>query len=117
MNSTYLIKVLEETGKNLRQWASQIISPKAMKQAMNERVEAVAQATAVLANIEFLRGNGADNGDSVTILCDNLDGPCAVECCGEWTGWVAKRFEGTNYMHALCAAADARYELEHKAKK
>jgi hypothetical protein len=44
-----------------------------------------------LDDLDFLRSS---EGDSVTLLCDNPDGPPdhAIECCGEWTGWSARRF-------------------------
>lgn len=51
-----------------------------------------------------------DEGDSITLLCDNPEGPPnnAVECCGEWTGWQARRFEGDTLDAAIQAAFDAR---------
>jgi len=51
-----------------------------------------------------------DEGDSITLLCDNPEGPPnnAVECCGEWTGWQARRFEGETLDAAIQAAFDAR---------
>lgn len=47
-----------------------------------------------IAALEFLR---AHEGDSVTLLCDNPDGPpdYAIECCGDWTGWAERRFSST----------------------
>lgn len=52
--------------------------------------------------IDFLR---ADEGDSVTLLCDNLDfngqPNCAVECNGYWTSWHDKRFIGDTLEAAL----------------
>lgn len=53
-----------------------------------------------LANLEFLR---AYEGDSVTLLCDNPDGPPdrAIECNGEWTGWQDRRFSSRNNLRSL----------------
>jgi hypothetical protein len=52
--------------------------------------------------IDFLR---ADEGDSVTILCDNPDfngqPNCAIECNGYWTNWQDRRFGGDTIEVAL----------------
>lgn len=52
----------------------------------------------------------AEEGDSVTILCDNPEGPPnnAVECNGAWTDWLDRRFEGDTLLRALEAAVNAR---------
>lgn len=52
----------------------------------------------------------ADEGDSITLLCDNPEGPPnnAVECCGAWTDWTDRRFEGETLDAAIRAAWDAR---------
>ncbi len=51
--------------------------------------------------IEYLRNY--DEGDSVTIMCDNPDeGPArAVECCGHWTGWADQRYTGETLLAAI----------------
>jgi hypothetical protein len=55
--------------------------------------------------IDVLR---SDEGDSVTILCDNPDfngqPNCAIECCGDWTGWLHKRFAADTLLDALSMA-------------
>ncbi|MCI1143182.1 hypothetical protein MOP88_14125 [Sphingomonas sp. WKB10] len=53
-----------------------------------------------------------EEADSVTILCDNPDGPpnAAVECCGFWTGFAERRFEGDTIVAALGAAVAAKDE-------
>lgn len=52
-----------------------------------------------------------DEGDSVTILCENPDGPNAVECNGHWTNWEDKRFEGETVLDALAAAHNECIQL------
>lgn len=58
-----------------------------------------------LADIDKLR---ADEGDSVTIYSDNAgfnDLPnCAIGCCGDWTEWFERRFDGNTVAAALHAA-------------
>lgn len=53
-----------------------------------------------------------EEADSVTILCDNPEGPPnnAVECCGFWTGFAERRFEGETIRDALSAAVAAKDE-------
>lgn len=50
----------------------------------------------------------ADEGDEVTILCDNPDfngqPNCVVECCGGWTRFGDQRFGGQTLLDALSAA-------------
>lgn len=50
----------------------------------------------------------SEEGDSVTILCDNPDfnlgANNAVECNGSWTDWKDQRFEGESLLDALSAA-------------
>lgn len=48
--------------------------------------------------------------DSVTILCDNPDGPPnnAVECSGLWTSMKDLRFEGSTLIEALRTAVRHR---------
>jgi hypothetical protein len=55
--------------------------------------------------IDLLR---AEEGDSVTILCDNPDfngqPNCAVICNGDWTGWNDRRFAADTVLDALAMA-------------
>jgi hypothetical protein len=53
-----------------------------------------------------------EEADSVTVLCDNPEGPPnnAVECCGFWTGFADRRFEGSTIREALTAAVAAKDE-------
>lgn len=50
----------------------------------------------------------ADEGDSVTILCDNPDfngqPNCAIICNGDWTDWVDRRFAADTVLDALSMA-------------
>lgn len=62
--------------------------------------------------IEELR---KDEGDTVTIVCDNpeLTGPNSlIYCNGEWTGWEDRDFIGDNIVEALEDAVQARKEAE-----
>lgn len=65
--------------------------------------------TALLATINYLR---ADEGDTVTLVCDNPDfngqPNNAVDCNGSWTDWNDKRFTGDSLFTALNAAALAK---------
>jgi len=63
--------------------------------------EPVSTAAQIVQIINDLRG---EEGDSVTILCENPDGPNAIECNGGWTNWKDKRFEGLTILDALAAA-------------
>lgn len=67
-----------------------------------------------LEKIDALR---ADEGDSITLLCDNPDGPPnnAVVCCGAWTDWQDRRFGGQTLEAAIQAAFDARAALNQGA--
>lgn len=51
----------------------------------------------------------SDEGNSVTILCDNPEGPPnnAVEVQGAWTEWEDRRFDGETLLEALTKAAEA----------
>lgn len=53
-----------------------------------------------------------EEADSVTVLCDNPDGPPnnAVKCCGFWTGFAERRFEGETILEALSRAVAAKDE-------
>lgn len=66
----------------------------AIRKEINDRLS-------VLNYIDALR---KDEGNSVTILCDNPDfgGPAsAVEVCGDWTDWKDRRFAGDTLLSAL----------------
>lgn len=69
----------------------------------------IARAVDCMRAIDFLR---ADEGDDVTILCDNPDfngqPNNAVECCGAWTRWGDRRFTGDTLEDALHVAATAK---------
>lgn len=67
------------------------------------------RAVRAWACIEILR---EEEANSVEILCDNPEGPpnAAVICCGDWTGWDERRFEGDNVFEALEAAVAAHRE-------
>lgn len=71
-----------------------------------------ASADTELECLRLIHALRAEEGDAVTILCDNPEpGPSkanAVECCGFWTDWEDRRFEGDNLTEALKAAAKAR---------
>lgn len=60
--------------------------------------------------VEMLNYLRADEGDSVTLNCDNPDGPPnnAVECCGGWTDWTERRFAGESLDAAVRAAYQAK---------
>jgi hypothetical protein len=63
--------------------------------------------------IEQLR---ADEGDAVTILCDDpeasaSDERLAIECCGSWTDWKHQRFYGESVLQCLAKAVTARASL------
>lgn len=51
----------------------------------------------------------APEGHAITLICDNPDfngqPNCAIEVCGDWTDWQAKRFTGDTVMEALRKAA------------
>lgn len=68
-----------------------------------------ADDTALVATINYLR---ADEGDTVSLLCDNPDfngqPSNAVECNGGWTDWTDKRFTGDSLFAALNNAALAK---------
>lgn len=53
-------------------------------------------------------------GDSVNILCDNHEGTSdnAIECCGSWTNWDVRRFEGTTISDCLVGAVDTKAAVE-----
>lgn len=67
---------------------------------MSERAEEIIRL------IDLLR---ADEGDGVTILCDNPDfngqPNCAVICNGGWTSWEDRRFAADTILDALSMAA------------
>src|ERR1700723_3484040 len=54
--------------------------------------------------VRLINFQRADDGDSVTILCNNPDfngqPNCAIVCNGDWTGWVDKRFAADTVLGA-----------------
>ena len=100
----------EETPPSL--WAdrlrAQLSAPADGKQAG----EAVAwREVEMMRLIDFLR---SQEGDEVTICCDNPDfngqPNCAVICNGDWTGWEDRRFAADTVLDALSMAA-TEYQL------
>ena len=72
------------------------------------RIEKTNRALRMANAIDFLR---SEEGDSVTVLCDNpeFDGPHnCIETGGAWTEWVDKRFCGDTLQEALEKACEAR---------
>jgi hypothetical protein len=65
--------------------------------------QSIAAQAHIAGLIDFLRD---EEGDSVTVLCDNPEGPPnnAVVCNGRWTEWKDKRFKGDTLADALSAA-------------
>lgn len=70
-------------------------------------VDLLGDDSKILAAVSVLRLN---EGSSVTILCDNPDGPPnnAIEVVDEWTGWEPRRFEGSTLLGALLKAIATR---------
>lgn len=67
----------------------------------------IADLCVTIGNIEQCR---AVEGDSVCILCDDPDADendkvCAVEACGDYTGYEPQRFYGRSWEDALAKAA------------
>lgn len=53
----------------------------------------------------------SEEGDALTLLADNPDGPPnnAVECCGAWTDYNDRRFEGATLTEAVFNAYKVRF--------
>lgn len=83
--------------------------PNTIRQSIAEVIEDLSKAAEIVRLIDELR---ADEGDSVEILCDNPDfngqPNCAVVCCGDWTGWLHKRFAADTLLDTLSMAATER---------
>jgi hypothetical protein len=45
-----------------------------------------------------------EEGNVVTIPCDNPEGDCAVDVAADWTDWKERRFTGRTVSDALAAA-------------
>lgn len=75
----------------------------------NRRV--IVRALETVGLIDALRD---DEGNAVTISCDNPEGPPnnAIEVTADWTDWEPRRFEGDNVLDALRAAAFSRPDGE-----
>jgi hypothetical protein len=71
--------------------------------AMKQRIVDRCAAWRAVENLRMAEGN------SVTLLNDNPDGEpnSAVDCCGEWTEWVPRRFVGNCVEEALRNANNA----------
>lgn len=74
------------------------------------RLASQADQGEAMGNIDRLRD---DEGDSVTILCDNpgdfdMSYNVAIDCNGGWTGWIDRRFTGQNVADCLRQAVEAR---------
>lgn len=69
-----------------------------------------------LKRLEDLR---SDEGDSVTLFCDNPEGPPnnAIECNGGWTDWNDRRFSGETLEAAVEAAWLERAKAEAEVSK
>jgi hypothetical protein len=73
---------------------------------------------AAMRYIEQLR---AEEGDSVTILCDDpeaesADRRLAIDCNGAWTDWRERRFYGESVLQCLALAVTARTYLTGATK-
>lgn len=77
------------------------------------KLDAEFSAAIILAMINDLR---AEEGDSVTICCDNPEGPPnnAVHVSASWNDWKDERFEGNTLEAALTAACFAKAERSGK---
>lgn len=75
------------------------------------RLAELERAEATLKAIHDLR---ADEGDSITICCDNPEGPPnnAIICNAWWSDYEDMRFEGETLLAALKAALDAKAKKE-----
>jgi len=69
--------------------------------------------------VEMLHELRREEGDSVTLLCDNPDfngqPNNAIECNGAWTNWTERRFTGDSLTAAVRAAYDAKRAALSKA--
>ena len=83
--------------------------PNTIRQSIAEVIEELSAAAEIARLIDVLR---AGEGDSVEILCDNPDfngqPNCAIVCCGDWTGWLHKRFAADTVLDALSMAMTER---------
>lgn len=73
--------------------------------------ETVGRYLQIIIDINTLR---EEEGNSVTLMNDNPDfngqPNCAIECEGDWTGWVQRRFTGETIADCLRAAVEAKWE-------
>jgi hypothetical protein len=73
--------------------------------------QALDEVLFVMLSIEKLREH---EGDSVTLLCDNPEGPPnnAIVLCGAWSDWKDMRVEGETLLGALQEAVKNKAERE-----
>ena len=95
--------------------------------ALRAMEEALAERDALKAEVERTSNQKPSDADTclrlinelradygtVTILPDNEEAvmkaeQMAIDCCGEWTGWVDVRFYGENLVQCLAKAITAR---------
>jgi hypothetical protein len=59
--------------------------------------------------VELIDKLRAEEGSTVTICCENPEGPPnqAVDVCGRWTNWLERRFTADTLAQALAAAVEA----------
>lgn len=63
--------------------------------------------------VELVERLRSEEYDAVTLECDNPDfgGPaCAISCCGAWTDYEPRCFNGETILECLEAAIAARFE-------
>lgn len=91
------------------------MEPVTWEAAAREARDISIAALGIVNRINELR---AGEGSAVTICCENPEGDGtnnhAVDCFGEWTNWLERRFEGPTLLAALDSAIAARSESEPK---
>ena len=73
------------------------------------------------ATVRFINKLRADEGDCVTILCDNPDfngqPNCAILCNGEWTDYDDLRFKGDTVLQCLTRACEAKDSWKQREER
>ena len=73
------------------------------------------------ATVRFINKLRADEGDCVTILCDNpyFNGQpnCAILCNGEWTDYDYLRFKGDTVLQCLTRACEAKDSWKQREER